>query len=77
MVSASATFSGPQYYNNCLGPLWFESFAADLVQRLPKHPTGDVLEIACGTGLVTRRLRDRLKPSVRLAATDLSKAMLD
>ena len=77
MVSASATFSGPQYYNNCLGPLWFESFAADLVQRLPKHPKGDVLEIACGTGLVTRRLRDRLKPSVRLVATDLSKAMLD
>ena len=77
MVSASATFSGPQYYNDCLGPVWFDSFAADLVQRLPERPAGDVLEIACGTGLVTRRLRERLKPSVRLVATDLSKAMLD
>jgi SAM-dependent methyltransferase len=77
MVSASATFSGPQYYNDLLGPVWFESFAADLVERFPKRPPGDVLEIACGTGLVTRRLRDRLDPSLQLVATDLSKAMLD
>jgi hypothetical protein len=52
VVSASATFSGPQYYNDCLGPLWFDSFAADLVQRLPERPEGDVPEIACSTGLV-------------------------
>ena len=77
MVSALATFTGPQYYNDCLGPLWFDSFAIDLVRRLPGDPAGDVLEIACGTGLVTRRLRERLNGSVRLVATDLSKAMLD
>jgi SAM-dependent methyltransferase len=77
MVSPSATFAGPQYYNDCLGPLWFDSFAADLVQRLPVDPAGDVLEIACGTGLVTRRLRERLSGSVRLVATDLSQVMLD
>lgn len=77
MVSASATFTGPQYYNDCIGPLWFDPFAADLVQRLPERPPGDVLEIACGTGLVTKRLRERLSPSLRLVATDLSKAMLD
>ena len=77
MVSASATFAGPQYYDDCIGPAWFDPFAADLVQRLPQRPPGDVLEIACGTGLVTRRLRERLSPSLQLVATDLSKAMLD
>jgi SAM-dependent methyltransferase len=77
VVSTSATFAGPQYYNDCLGPLWFDPFAADLVQRLPVDPAGDVLEIACGTGLVTRWLRERLSGSVRLVATDLSKVMLD
>jgi SAM-dependent methyltransferase len=77
MVSTSATFTGPQYYNDCLGPIWFDPYAADLVQRLPKDPPGDVLEIACGTGIVTRKLRERLNPSRRLVATDLSKAMLD
>ncbi len=77
MVSASASFTGPEYYDNCIGPIWFDPFAADLVQRLPELPPGDVLEIACGTGLVTRRLRERLDPSLRLVATDLSKVMLE
>lgn len=79
MVDVKANFSGsiPEYYDTCLGPAWFEAFAADLAQRLPARPPGDVLEIACGTGLATRRLRERLDPAVRLVATDLSKAMLD
>jgi SAM-dependent methyltransferase len=79
MVDASRTFSGsvPDYYDSCLGPAWFDAFATDLAQRLPSNPRGDVLEIACGTGLVTRRLRARLDPGVRLVATDLSKAMLE
>ncbi len=77
MVSASATFSGPQYYDQHLGPIQFDPFAAELVRRLPPCPPGDVLEIACGTGLVTRRLRERLDPALRITATDLSAAMLD
>ena len=73
------TFSGsiPEYYDRCLGPAWFDAFAKDLAQRLPSRPPGDVLEIACGTGLVTRHLRERLEPEFRLVATDLSVAMLD
>jgi SAM-dependent methyltransferase len=74
-VRASYTGSIPEYYDSCLGPAWFDAFGEDLVRRLPAKPAGDVLEIACGTGLVTRRLRERLDPSVRL--TDLSPAMLD
>ena len=79
MVDLKATFGGsiPEYYDRYLGPAVFDAFAADLAQRLPPKPPGAVLEIACGTGLVTRRLRDRLDPSVRLVATDLSSAMLD
>jgi SAM-dependent methyltransferase len=79
MVDVSPPFSGsiPEYYDTCLGPAWFDALAIDLAQRLPVKPPGDVLEIACGTGRVTRRLRERLDPTVRLVATDLSKAMLD
>jgi len=76
-LKASFTGSIPEYYDSCLGPAWFDAFAADLVQRLPAKPPGDVLEIACGTGQVTRRLRERLDPALRLVATDLSKGMLD
>jgi len=79
MVDANASFTGsiPEFYDRCLGPAWFDAFAEDIAHRLSPRPPGDLLEIACGTGLVTRRMRDRLDPEVRLIATDISKAMLD
>jgi len=79
MVDVRANFTGsmPEFYDSCLGPAWFDSFAVDLAERIPPRPPGDVLEIACGTGIVTRRMRERLDPSIRLVATDLSRTMLD
>jgi ubiquinone/menaquinone biosynthesis C-methylase UbiE len=80
MVDVHANFGAgsiPEYYDSILGPAQLERLAANLVQRLPSQPPGDVLEVACGTGIVTRKMREKLSPAVRLAATDLSKAMLD
>lgn len=79
MTALSASFSGsiPDYYDSCLGPAWFDAFAEDIVGRLSPTTSGNVLEIACGTGLVTRRMRDRLDPSILIVATDISIAMLD
>jgi ubiquinone/menaquinone biosynthesis C-methylase UbiE len=79
MVDTSRNFGGsiPQYYDSIMGPAQFEPYGADLVKRLPAMPAGDVLEIACGTGRVTRQLRERLAPAVKLVATDLSEAMLN
>lgn len=73
------SFSGsiPEYYDRCLGPAWFGPAAQELVKRVPADPNGDVLEIACGTGLITRLIRKRLDASRKLIATDLNKAMLD
>jgi SAM-dependent methyltransferase len=78
MVDTAAEFSGsmPEHYDSILGPAQFESFAADLVRRLPVRPRGDVLELACGTGILTQRLRDRIDSNFRLVATDVSDAML-
>ena len=79
MVDTNADYGGsiPEYYDTCLGPAWFDAFGADLAQRLPARMAGNVLEIACGTGLVTRRLREHIDPARRLFASDISKAMLD
>ena len=79
MVDPGANYGGtiPEYYDTCLGPAWFDAFAVDLAQRLPARVAGNVLEIACGTGLVTRRLREHIDPGSRLFASDISKAMLD
>lgn len=79
MAHAAQQFAGLdlEYYDRILGPAQIEAIAADLTRRLPPQPPGDVLETACGTGIVTQSLRERLDPSVRIVATDLSPAMVD
>jgi ubiquinone/menaquinone biosynthesis C-methylase UbiE len=78
MAETTASFTGsiPEHYDTCSGPAIFDRWAEDFVRRLPERIDGDVLEVACGTGLVTRRLRARLDPAVRLVATDLSSDMV-
>jgi SAM-dependent methyltransferase len=76
-MAASTDFTGPQFYDECMGPIQFGPFAADLAGRIPADLRGKVLEIACGTGIVTRELRRQLPPSVDLVATDLSAPMLE
>ncbi|MGH8583795.1 MAG: class I SAM-dependent methyltransferase [Gammaproteobacteria bacterium] len=41
------------------------------------HAAEPVLEIACGTGILTQQLRAFLSPAVRLVATDLNEPMID
>lgn len=75
----AAAFAGsvPEHYDRHLGPVLFAPFAADLVGRWQPKPGCRVLEVAAGTGIVTRALLGRLPADGRLCATDLSQAMLD
>lgn len=79
MPANNAAFVGsiPENYDRYLGPVLFEPYAADLAARLKVADNASVLEIACGTGIVTRQLSDRLKPGATLVATDLNQAMLE
>jgi SAM-dependent methyltransferase len=67
----------PKLYEEYLVPLIFEPYAADLVNRLASRSFARVLEIAAGTGVVTRKLASALPESVSIVATDLNQAMLD
>ena len=71
------TGSIPKLYDACLVPLIFEPYAADLMNRLRSRSLSRVLEIAAGTGVVTRALASALPESVSIVATDLNQAMLD
>jgi SAM-dependent methyltransferase len=71
------TGSIPQLYETYLVPLIFEPYARDLAQRLTARPIGRLLEVAAGTGVVTRRLAELLPASTSIVATDLNQAMLD
>ena len=77
MTEAHAAFRGsiPQNYDRFLGPAFFEPYALDLVRRLGATACNTVLEVACGTGILTRHLRTKLPEATRLVATDLNEAM--
>jgi len=65
----------PENYDRYLGPTLFEPFAHDIVERLKSVQPKKVLEVACGTGILTRRLQECL-PRARLVATDLNPGMI-
>jgi SAM-dependent methyltransferase len=67
----------PEIYDTHMVPLIFEPYADDLVQRLRAKRPSRVLEVAAGTGVVTRAMAAGLSPDVSIVATDLNQAMLD
>ena len=78
-IEKDAQFSGsvPAAYERHLAPVIFEPFAVDLASRLDPAREHQVLEVACGTGVLTRHLRERLGPDDRLVASDLNEGMFD
>ena len=81
-MAASASdkvFAGsiPKIYDTYLVPLIFQRYADDLARRLASRAPQRVLEIAAGTGVVTRALAGTLPGSAEIVATDLNHAMLD
>ena len=78
-ADSDKVFAGsiPKIYDTHLVPLIFEPYAADLAQRLGSRRLSRVLELAAGTGVVTRALASALHESVAIVATDLNQAMLD
>jgi len=79
VAEMNRSFSGtmPQLYDRFLVPLQFEPFAQDLAQRLRNVTSGRLLELAAGTGVVTRALARTLPTAVEIVATDLNPAMLE
>ena len=78
MSEQAARFVGsiPDQYDRNLGPVIFAEFATDLARRIADLGAASVLELAAGTGIVTRCLRDALPAASTLLATDLNPPML-
>jgi SAM-dependent methyltransferase len=76
--SSDTRFGGsiPELYERYLVPLIFQHHAVDLAARTAALPARRVLEIAAGTGVVTRQLALRLAGDVAIVATDLNPPML-
>jgi SAM-dependent methyltransferase len=79
MSDRAADFTGsiPTFYDQGLGPIFFAEFADDIARRVAASAPTRVLELAAGTGIVTRRVRDLLPQEAQLIATDLNSPMLE
>src|SRR6185295_15798900 len=79
MLETDKVFAGsvPENYDRYMVPLIFEPFAADLARRAASLSPRAVLEIAAGTGVVTRALAPKLAADARYVVTDLNQPMLD
>ena len=67
----------PEIYDTLVVPLIFEPYADDLVRRLTKLRLTNLLEVAAGTGVVTRAMAAALPREVSIVATDLNPAMIE
>ena len=78
MTTTDIVFAGsiPALYETHLVPLIFEQYADDLVKRLASRRFERVLELAAGTGVVTRALASAFDAKTAIVATDLNQAML-
>lgn len=66
----------PRIYDRYLTPLIFNDYALDLVARVQTAPASHILEVAAGTGVVSRALAPAI-PDAQIVSTDLNQPMLD
>ncbi|HMN70914.1 MAG TPA: methyltransferase domain-containing protein [Rhodoblastus sp.] len=79
MAGGDKAFTGsiPAIYDEYLVPILFAPYAEDLVRRLGGLKRGRLLEIAAGSGAVTRAMARALPAAVSIVASDLNQPMLD
>jgi ubiquinone/menaquinone biosynthesis C-methylase UbiE len=77
-ISQPFDFSGPvpKHYDEFSGPMFFEPYAIEVSNRIDPSSVDVALELASGTGRVTRHLRKVLPSTTKLIASDISQDML-
>ncbi len=65
-----------EFYETAFVPAFFAQWAPLLCQAAGVAPGHRVLDVGCGTGIVTRTAADRVAPDGRAVGVDLNDAML-
>jgi ubiquinone/menaquinone biosynthesis C-methylase UbiE len=78
MTATDKNFTGsiPEFYDRFFVPLIFQPYANDVARRLAALRPCRMLEVAAGTGVVTRAVAMAL-PETDIVATDLNQPMMD
>ena len=74
MGEASWLEGMPEAYDRLLGPVKFTPYARELARRVAAQAPSAVLEVAAGTGLLTRQL---VAEGLTVTATDLNPPMVE
>jgi len=79
MLENDTAFAGsiPENYDRYMVPLIFEPYAIDIARRAASLSPSAILEIAAGSGVVTRALAPRLSGGASYMVTDLNLPMVD
>ena len=67
---------GVEIYDRVIVPLWFEHWAEALVRLAKIKPGNTVLDVACGTGVVTRLAKKIVGPDGEVSGLDVNASML-
>ncbi len=68
--------SAAERYQQVLVPYWFGHWARELVALVAPSPGESILDVACGTGVTTRMLKEAVGPGGRVAGLDINAPML-
>ncbi|WP_170595484.1 class I SAM-dependent methyltransferase [Ruegeria arenilitoris] len=79
MSTNSAGFVGniPSHYDAGLGPNIFTDYADRLAARCAEEPVAKAIELAAGTGILSRKLCDVLPSEAQVLISDLNAPMLE
>jgi ubiquinone/menaquinone biosynthesis C-methylase UbiE len=67
---------GPETYERIIVPTWMADWTPDLIDAGRVGPNKRVLDVACGTGIVARKVAGLVGPGGRIAGLDLNEGML-
>ena len=67
----------PAAYEEYLVPGFFKPWADKLVQLSSPSPGSDILDVACGTGIVARTAASKLGSDARVTGLDINQQMLN
>jgi ubiquinone/menaquinone biosynthesis C-methylase UbiE len=68
--------NAPEIYERIMVPLWFGRWAEALVEALSIQPGEKVLDVACGTGVTTRLVKNKVGADGQVDGLDNNASML-
>lgn len=71
------TGNAAEIYEDQKVPAIFAPLAEATLNAVPISKEDSILDAACGTGIVARKIRAKIGPSVRVVGADLNKGMID